>query len=260
MRQTRARYRARRRAFTALVVLVTSAGGLWGTLAILFALRGPAWLPGTAAALFALAILSCLLVLRRPIRLPAAGCLLAAVLTWWWTLAPFNGRDWEPEYAATPIVQRDGDRVTFENIRNATYRTDGDVEPNYYKATFLLSELDELDLVSSHWGNDAIAHVFVTFGFRSGQHLAISVETRRERGEAYSALGGFFPRYELIYVAGAERDLIGARTDVRRESVYLYPLEATPDEIRRLFLSYVDRIQKLTEAPEFYNTLSNNCD
>ena len=115
------------------------------------------------------------------------------------------------------------------------------------------------DLVTSYWAGDAIAHVFVSFGFRDGRHLAISVETRRERGETYSSLAGFFRHYELIYVVADERDLIGVRTDIRRERVYLYRLQISPDTVRRLFLSYIERTADLAARPEFYNTLTNNC-
>src|SRR3712207_8455985 len=41
-------------------------------------------------------------------------------------------------------------------------------------------------LVVSHWAGEEIAHVFVSFGFRDGRRLAVSIETRRERGEQYS--------------------------------------------------------------------------
>ena len=103
---------------------------------------------------------------------------------------------------------------------------------------------------------DAIAHIIVSFGF-AGEHVAISIETRKEKGEAYSSIAGFFRRYELIYVVGDERDLIRVRTNYRRpeEEVYLYRTRARPDNARRLFLEYVDRINQLNEQPEFYNTL-----
>jgi Domain of unknown function (DUF4105) len=113
--------------------------------------------------------------------------------------------------------------------------------------------------VSPYWAGDAIAHVFVSFGFRDGRHLAISVETRRERGETYSSLAGFFRHFELIYVVADERDLIGVRTDIRGERVYLYRLQISPDTARRVFLSYIERITALAARPEFYNTLTNNC-
>ncbi|MFL5253535.1 MAG: DUF4105 domain-containing protein [Rhodopila sp.] len=233
--------------------------GLWGALALFFGLRASPVVSGALAAGFALAMAGCLLALSGWRRWAVAAGLFGAVLAWWASLVPSNGRAWEPEYSLTASVRRDGDTIHFSNIRNATYSPDGAARLAYYDANFRLSELDEVDLVCSYWAGDNIAHVFLSFGFTDGRHVAVSVETRRERGEAYSALAGFFRRYDLIYVVADERDLIGVRTDVRRERVYLYRLQATPAEKRALFLSYVDRIGKLADAPEFYNTLLNNC-
>jgi hypothetical protein len=90
--------------------------------------------------------------------------------------------------------------------------------------------------------------------------LAISVETRRAVGQDYSALAGFFRNYELFYVVADERDLVGVRTDIRREAVYIYRIRpAVPDAPRLLLLSYLRRVQALAEAPAFYNTLTDNC-
>ena len=117
-----------------------------------------------------------------------------------------------------------------------------------------------VDLIAVYWTGDAIAHIMVSFGF-AGEHVAFSIETRKEKGEAYSSIAGFFKRYELIYVVGDERDLIRVRTDYRRpeELVYLYRTRAGPENARRLFLEYVGKINQLKERPEFYNTLTTNC-
>ena len=56
-----------------------------------------------------------------------------------------------------------------------------------------------------------------------------------------------------------ERDLIGVRTDIRRERVYLYRLQIPPSRSQALFLSYVNAIDKLSRHPEWYNTLTDNC-
>ena len=50
-----------------------------------------------------------------------------------------------------------------------------------------------------------------SFGFQDGRFLAFSGETRKEEGESYSTLGGFFRQYELIYIAAEERDIIRLR-------------------------------------------------
>jgi Domain of unknown function (DUF4105) len=247
------------RVLVVLLGILIVVGALWGAAALHFAARGPAWLPNTLAIIFGVAMLACLVLLRRPAAPAVAACLFAAVLIWWLSLRPSNTRDWEPEYALTPSVQRDGDHIAFENIRNAVYPSADSIKLAYYNAAFDLNQLNEVDLITSYWAGEAIAHVFLSFGFSGGQHLAISVETRRELHEPYDAIAGFFRRYEIIYVVADERDLIGARTDTRGERVFLYRLRATPGEIRALFLSYVDRIQSLSKTPEFYNTLTNNC-
>src|SRR6185295_17841451 len=119
-------------------------------------------------------------------------------------------------------------RVTLQNIRNFEYRTETDYAPRWYDATFELADLRSVDLVASYWMGDAIAHTFVSFGFAGDRYVAISIETRKERGEEYSTLAGFFKQYELVYVVGDERDLIGLRTNIRQphETVYVYRAQA----------------------------------
>ena len=58
---------------------------------------------------------------------------------------------------------------------------------------------------------------------------------------------------------GDERDLVGVRTNHRRETVYLYRLNTTAEDARRLLLVYLGRINELADRPEWYHLLSNNC-
>ena len=60
----------------------------------------------------------------------------------------------------------------------------------------------------------AIAHLFLTFGF-GDDHLAISIEARKERTRPYATLPGFFRQYELVYIVADERDVIRVRTNYR---------------------------------------------
>jgi hypothetical protein len=150
--------------------------------------------------------------------------------------------------------------VTLHNVRNFDYRTEQDFVARYDERTFDLRELDAVDLIAVYWAGEAIAHIIVSFGF-GGEHVAVPIETGKEVGETYSSIAGFFKRYELIYVVGDERDLIGVRTNYRepRELVSLYRTRASPATARRLFLEYVGKINQLREQPEFYNTLTTNC-
>jgi len=151
--------------------------------------------------------------------------------------------------------------ITVHNIRNFAYRTETDFTPAYYDRTYDLTKLDSADLVAAYWMGPEIAHIFLTFGF-GDDHLAISIEARKETSEGYSSIKGFFKQYELIYIVGDERDLIRVRTNYRKdppEDVYLYLLAGSPENARRVFLDYMNTINHLRERPKFYNTLTANC-
>jgi hypothetical protein len=58
---------------------------------------------------------------------------------------------------------------------------------------------------------------------------------------------------------GDERDLIGQRAAFDSDKVYLYPIKASPDRMRAMFVAMLQRANALRDHPEFYNTLTNNC-
>jgi len=180
----------------------------------------------------------------------------------WHEVEPSNDRDWQPDVAVLPFASFDGDLVTIHNVRNFDYRTETDYTPHYYDKTFDMRQLDSVDLIAVYWMGDAIAHIMVSFGFGGQDFVAVSIETREERGETYDTWKGFFRQYELTYVVGDERDLIRLRTNYRKdppEDAYLFRTNAPPENVRRLFLSYLETINDLNEHPTFYNTLTTNC-
>ena len=166
---------------------------------------------------------------------------------------------WVTEYAQTACVEWHGSRAIIRNVRNFAYRTRDDCEPGYYDAVYELDSVRSVDLVVSRWAAEAIAHVFLSFGFQDGRYLAISIETRRREGQKYSPYAGFLPLYDLVYVVADERDLLGVRTDVRKERVHLFRADIKPETAQALFADYLRRIQALNGEPEFYHTLFNNC-
>jgi hypothetical protein len=99
----------------------------------------------------------------------------------------------------------------------------------------------------------------VSWDFEGAPPLAISIETRKAKGQEYSAVKGFFRQYNIIYVAADERDIVRVRTNYRGEDVYLYRLKATPEQARALLIDYVATMNALVETPEFYNALVDNC-
>jgi len=238
----------------------------WGALALLY------WDHANPALRNALALayglISCILVVGFALRrwrwraLGAFVVLFALLVVSWSSLEPSNARDWQPENAVLAYASLDGQRVTLHNIRNFDYRTETDFTPRYYDRTFDLRQLDAVDLLASYWMGPAIAHVFLSFGFTDGNHVAISIEARKERGEGYSTLRGFFRQYELYYVVADERDVVRLRTNYRhdpQEQVFLYRLRGSAEGRQRLFLAYLNEINALKEHAAWYNALSSNC-
>ena len=246
----------------AFVLLGTAA---WGVLALAFFDRAPWSLRVAMASVFALVSVATLASFASPRwrwRALATYAGLFCLLLWrWQAIEPSNARDWQPESAVLAHVSIDGERVTVHNVRNFDYRSETDFTPAYYDKTFDLGRLDSVDVVAVYWMGPAIAHVFLSFGF-GGDHLAISIEARKERGEGYSTVRGFFRQYELIYVVADERDVIRLRTNYRRdppEAVHVYRVLAPAENLRRLFLDYVREVNALAQRPEFYNSLTTNC-
>ena len=221
--------------------LVLLLSGLWGALAIWFRLApAPPAREILAGGLLLLAVVAIVcLALRRWRVVALYGVCFVAVFAWWVTLQPSNDRVWADDVARTASGTVDGDRLVMRNVRNFVWHSDSDFEPRWETRSYDLNALTGVDLFMSYWAGESIAHAIVSFGFADGQHLAFSIEIRKEKTESYSALAGFFRAYELSFIAADERDVVGVRTNVRGEDVRLYHLRVTPAQARALLLEYV---------------------
>ncbi|PYD48177.1 Lnb N-terminal periplasmic domain-containing protein [Novacetimonas pomaceti] len=233
--------------------------GLLGAAALYYSTLQPDMLRLGLSVAFPL--LMCAAAWVRPARWGHAfrAVLVLGLTGWYVTDPPRNDRIWAQEYAIPADAWQEGNDIHVRHVRNFRYHTPTSYIPAWYDATYRLDGLQSVDLVTSYWAGDAIAHVFLSFGFSDGRHLAISIETRRQARFAYSTIAGFFHHYELFYVTADERDLIGVRTDIRHERVYLYRLNLSPEVREHLFLSYVNAIHDLVGHPQWYNTLTDNC-
>jgi hypothetical protein len=240
--------------------LLLAIGLLWAAAALWIDGPHSSALAGTLTAGLVVGAVAALVLVRPLLRgaLVVAG-LIGLVLAWWSWLPPSNDRDWQPDVARLPTAAFDGDRVTIRNVRNFQYRSETDFTERWEERTYDLSKLRGVDLFLSYWGPTDIAHTVVSWEFEDGPPLAISIETRKERGESYSALLGFFRQYEVYYVVADERDLIGLRTNHRGEQAFLYRLRGPGDFARRLLVSYLEELNRLAAEPRWYNALTHNC-
>jgi hypothetical protein len=235
-------------------------GIAWAALAL--------WIDGPSnsqlAALLSIAFVAgstALLILFRPFTraVIVVATALLLVVAWWSQIAPRNDRDWTPDVARLSRATIVGSHVTIENVRNFEYRSETDFTERWETRTYDLDRVRGFDMFLSFWGPTLIAHTIASWEFDDTPPLAISIETRKEKGESYDALRGFFRQFELYYVVADERDVIGVRTNHRGERTYLYRIKVPAERARAMLLDYLDEINRLAEQPEWYNALVHNC-
>ncbi len=235
----------------------------WGALALWFqppfqveALRVPAmglWVSIAPVTLFWWWRLQ-----RARVLLPW-GAAMVALLVWWGTLQPSHDRVWADDVSRMVTGEVQGSVVTLDQVRNFDWRSDDDYTQRWERRSYDLDQLRSVDVALSYWMGPAIAHTLVSFGFADGRYLTFSIEIRKERGESFDAIAGFFKRYETVLIAADERDILRVRTNARGEDMYLYRLNIPQKTMRSLFLSYLDEGAQLKRTPRFYNTLTANC-
>jgi hypothetical protein len=247
------------RAAWTLVLLLSS---LWAVPALHYRLPLPApWASVLAGAWALFAPAAIVLLWREGVARPVLtyAVAFALLLGWWVRIVPSDERVWADDVARHLQAQVEGSVVLLSNVRNFDWRSDTDYTPRWETRRVDLDRLRTVDMALSYWMGPAIAHTLVSFGFDDGQQLAFSIEIRKERGESFSAIAGFFKQYELSLVAADERDILRVRTNVRGEDVYLYRVQLEPAAQRALFLAYLAEADALARQPRFYDTLTANC-
>ena len=245
---------------TMALFMVVAVGLGWGALAL--------WIDGPESRLLAGAmagglvlsgILLTILIRPFPRGLLAALAPLVVVLFWWMSLAPSNTRDWYPNVTRIARADFHGPSVTIHNVRNFKYRSESDYDQRWETRTYDLDRIRGVDLFLSSWGPVHIAHTMASWEFDDGSHLAISVEARKEQGQSYTALRGLFRQYELYYAVADESDVVGLRTNIRGEQMYLYRTRVPAAQARAMLVDYLEEINRLADHPRWYNSLVQNC-
>ena len=245
-----------------IVSLVITLAAVWGGLALYYQLPlALPWLSLGLAAWAAIWLFALVHLWRKSLWQGVFIYLLshAVLLLWWNSLTPSNQHIWEDDVAQMTSGIVDGDTVTLFNVRNFDWHSETDYTPHWETRQYDLSKLKSVDMLTSHWGMEAIAHVLVSFGFDDDQFVTFSVEIRKKKGQEFDEIAGFFKQYELSILATDERDAVAVRPNIRGEDTFLYRIDM-PEHIRRqLFLSYIEQANQLLDEPRFYNTVTANC-
>ena len=244
-----------------LLLVVLFACALWATLAIYYSNLPWPWARLALAAVFAAFSIWALAFGQKRWALATFVALFLAVVVWEFLIPPSNDRIWRAEVARTPRAIVNGDNVHVTDVRDFSYRSTNDFNVKYIDRDVQLSHLTSVDLFISYWGTEdgPVAHTFLSFNFDNAEPLSISIEARPEEGEGYAPVASIFKQFELIYIVGEERDIVGSRVTHRREAVYLYPIRTNAEGARRLFLVYLQRINALADHAEWYSLLKSNC-
>lgn len=249
-------------ALIALGVLVVAVLDLWAFAAFWVDGRTSpvAWVLCSGSAVGAVAL--ALRTRRAALRLACGLLPFVAVYPWWMTLAASNDRAWSTDVSRLPRAEIEGDQLVVHDVRDFDYAVGSDtiIDERWETRTYDLSALRGVDLFMSYWGSPHIAHTIASWDFGDDvPPLAISIETRKEVGEAYSAVLGFFRQFELYYVVADERDVVRVRTNHRGETVRLYRTTASPELARAILLDYLAEINALHAEPAWYNAATQNC-
>ena len=211
---------------------------------------------------FALSILGihfCKKFLSRTKSILIYSFTFLCALIWYFSIPPLQDREWNPDVAKSLSFEQRGDIVTLHNVRNFTWRTEQDFDEKWETRTFNLNDLSGVNIITSYWMGPEIAHTLVSFDFKNSAPLTFSIEIRKEKTEDFSALGGFFRKFELSLIAADEKDIIYTRSNVRGEQVYFFPVAMPKPEMRALFEEYLKKSAKLEQEAKWYNTLTSNC-
>lgn len=172
---------------------------------------------------------------------------------------PSNDRSWVPEQARLASARVEGAHALVTGIRRFAWRSTTDFDARWEERTIDLERVAGLDVIVSDWGWTELVHTIVSWEIEGERPFAVSIESRREVGETFDPLRGFFRAYELYYAVADEQDLLTLRAVHRHEHVHLYRTSTSTDLARRLLGSYLDAIERLRGTPEFYDSLRHNC-
>ena len=175
-------------------------------------------------------------------------------------IKPSNNRNWNDDQKVLPTTIVKDTIVEIKNIRDFRYASTTSFVERYYDKEFDLNKIKRVwYIVEPFSGIPGSAHTFLSFEFEDNTFISVSVEIRKEKGESFHPVKGLLNQYEIMYVWADEKDVVDLRINHRKDQVFMYSMKAGPEKTRELFLSIIDRTNKLYSEPEFYNTLFNTC-
>ncbi len=157
-----------------------------------------------------------------------------------------------------------GETIFISKIRDWQYATNLITEKSYFDASFDPNDIAAMWMYEQQLDSSGlIAHTFVVFEFDDSygraKYLGLSVETRREKGETYSLLGGVLRQFEITHIWATEKDLVTRRVLFLDYPLTRYKLEMPVAYYAQIFRKFAQETKGLASQPQWYNTVTNNC-
>ena len=159
---------------------------IWGALALFVAGPEPAWWRYILLVCFVLCLpVALYLDLAFWQKLLSLTMVFVLLMIWWVPMKATNDKDWALEVAHIPYGEIEDNMLVLHNVRNFKYQTKTDFTEHWETRRYDLEQLQTLDIFLSYWKSPHIAHVIMSWGFSNGDFLAISIETRKDKSQAY---------------------------------------------------------------------------
>ena len=178
---------------------------------------------------------------------------------------PSLSRTWDEDVNVLAGVEIANDQtVMLTRVRDWRYAINSIVSQEYFDATFDPDDIVAMWMYEQELDSSGlIAHTFIVFEFdesyKRGRYLGLSVETRREKGEEYSIIGGALRAFEITHIWATESDLVTRRVQYLDYPLTRYRLDIPAEYRSRIFLQFASETASLAFEPRWYNTVSNNC-
>lgn len=166
---------------------------------------------------------------------------------------------WELGQEKIPeVVFSENGKIEIKDLRDFDWNNIGN-ETSWKDLKFKKSQIVGMEVGISHFHvNEGIGHVFLIFNLDNGKDFALSIESRREKGEEFTFLGGLKFDYEISYFLATKKDLLSLRKKLN-ERVYVYPIKTSPKKSQEIFEILSKRVNSLKKDPEFYHIIFKNC-
>ena len=157
----------------------------------------------------------------------------------------------------------DGDVVIIRNVRDFHWRSTRDYDERWIDVKMSLDKMSKIWFVLEYFEptKKQMAHTIMSFETENGQRIACSIEVGGSKARGITRSRGSSAIRVNLRLGDMERDVIGVRARCRKKSV-THLFEAVvlgPGNERRMLESYLRRSNKLSEEPEWYNTITNTC-